>query len=835
MSVLVLDATTKSIEAFLAGSPEAVQPPFTTAYADNDGTTFTEGELDGVLNSTTAVTVCAAPEAGKRRIVRNVIIYNADTASITITLRLNNNGTYRILYKQTISPGDSFDWPSGISAYGIDPTLYALLSASITDSDTTHSPNGNAIYDALALKAPLISPSFTTPALGTPASGVLANCTGYAVAAAEAVVGVAELATNAEALAGSDTTRIVTPDDLKYVLDRYQPRENLIGIPGEIGFGVGICPAGNLPSGMGEMVGTQVRGSDNWGNYIFTEGSIFCYIPWFVYRVGHASNPTYGTYGVNSIDTKDISTYPWKRVDIGAITKANPAVVTTLGAHMRTAGDYIWLSNIRSDANWKDYSGKLYKVGTVVDSTHFNLKDTAGTDIDASGVAAAFSSATDSAEIIYTGAEANGYAVDRGFIDGGVMKKGVFRFKYRGSKVANGTGWTMGSVKNGLPLSSDANHNPFSGLTGGANYYYSALDLAHRIDGDNGAVNAASIFFESSIFIHGILEKLSIAHGQAATSTANCAWFLSGKNYPKGLNKNTAPVSGLINPADYDDSVLTYESDGYSNCGKTGSGSPFAKTTHNGQNCGIADVNGLMWEINTGMTCIAATSAIEAMTSASPCVITVTGHGKTTGDMAQIGTAITQAGWTALNDKVWPITVIDANTFRVAFDASALAAYDAGADPGTITLGTFYVAKSSTAMSAFTADNTTATGHWGATGVAAMMERIVLPWGDGDTFAQRLGSGANQVLSSDISGTGWLLASAGFPKDANGTDTTGTALFGQDYYYVYVRNELCFIVSGDWLSTSHAGVGGVVWSHYRVDSYYSVGAASACYPVTEPR
>lgn len=38
--------------------------------------------------------------------------------------------------------------------------------------------------------------------------------------ASESNKGVAELATNAEALAGTDTARIITPDDLKYVLDR---------------------------------------------------------------------------------------------------------------------------------------------------------------------------------------------------------------------------------------------------------------------------------------------------------------------------------------------------------------------------------------------------------------------------------------------------------------------------------------------------------------------------------------------------------------------------------------------------------------------------------------
>jgi len=170
MSVLVLSTTTMSIEAFLAGSPSTTQPPFVTAWADNNGVAFTEGELDGALNSANPVTIVAAPASGTRRIVRSVIIYNADTAAITVTMRINNNGTYRILYKQTISPGDSFDWPSGIVAYGIDPTLYALTSYvdgkvldSIADADTTHSPSRNSVYDALALKAPLNSPALITP------------------------------------------------------------------------------------------------------------------------------------------------------------------------------------------------------------------------------------------------------------------------------------------------------------------------------------------------------------------------------------------------------------------------------------------------------------------------------------------------------------------------------------------------------------------------------------------------------------------------------------------------------------------------------------------------
>src|SRR3990170_2696273 len=43
-----------------------------------------------------------------------------------------------------------------VSAYTLQ------IAASIADGDTTHAPDGNSVFDALALKAPLASPTFTT-------------------------------------------------------------------------------------------------------------------------------------------------------------------------------------------------------------------------------------------------------------------------------------------------------------------------------------------------------------------------------------------------------------------------------------------------------------------------------------------------------------------------------------------------------------------------------------------------------------------------------------------------------------------------------------------------
>ena len=73
--------------------------------------------------------------------------------------------------------------------------------------------------------------------------------------------------------------------------------------PGGPGFGVAPY-TGAIPAGFAEMAGTRIIGHDNWGNYQYSDGSVMCWIPAFVYRIGHASNPTYAVHGANSIDVK---------------------------------------------------------------------------------------------------------------------------------------------------------------------------------------------------------------------------------------------------------------------------------------------------------------------------------------------------------------------------------------------------------------------------------------------------------------------------------------------------------------------------------------------------
>lgn len=419
-------------------------------------------------------------------------------------------------------------------------------------------------------------------------------------------------------------------------------------------------------------------------------------------------------------------------------------------------------------------------------------------------------------------AAAAGYALHRAFIDGGEEQIGFFYDKYQSSKNALGSGFVASSIKGGLPLSSSAAHNPVGDLTAtsGSNINGSFVNAFKARDGIDGVINPESNWHETSIFQRHAVGLLSMAHAQACTSTANCAWWDATYNYPKGNNNNAL--------RDTDDTTVLYESDGYPNAAKCGSGVPFAKTTHNGQESGIADLNGNLWECLLGMTCIATSKTITGATQATPCVITATGHEYTTGQVVMITSVV---GMTQINDKMFTITVIDPDTFSLdGVDSTGYTAYTSG---GSSTTGTFYVAKESTRMRDFTGGNTLATDQWGATGVAAMMEPINFPLvadPGGTGVVLRYGNGANQVFAADVSGDGWLQTCCGLPL-ATGISGAGTDLFGKDYFYQYVRNELCVLAGGVWGYGTDAGAWARRWTSSRSFAHGSYGARAACYPV----
>lgn len=108
MKTLVLDGTAISIQVAMSTSAATTNPTFVATYADNAGSGITEGATDGVLNGSTDVTVVPAPTGSNRRVIKDITIYNGDSAAVTVFVKYDNNATQRTLAKVTLAVGDTW-------------------------------------------------------------------------------------------------------------------------------------------------------------------------------------------------------------------------------------------------------------------------------------------------------------------------------------------------------------------------------------------------------------------------------------------------------------------------------------------------------------------------------------------------------------------------------------------------------------------------------------------------------------------------------------------------------------------------------------------------------
>ena len=278
-----------------------------------------------------------------------------------------------------------------------------------------------------------------------------------------------------------------------------------IGKAGRKGFGVGVYggdPADLTAMGLTPMEGCEDPTSDNYGNYIHTNGSIMCCIPAFCYRLGKATAPSYSQDGFDALEIKDATKFP------------------------------------------------QFSHDAVFSSPDF------GDD----------------------------WILHRAFVDGNKLKNAFFIDKYLCSNVKS----QAASVKNAdwLMCYDSASHNFCTrSISGAIGQVYDAITLS-RARGDYYSL--------VTCYQWSAISLLSLAHGQAATSADACAWYDANHtaNFPKGATSEYC--------RDFNDDTIRYTHHSYGTLfAKTGSGTPFNKTTHNGQASGVADVAGVccQWTI----------------------------------------------------------------------------------------------------------------------------------------------------------------------------------------------------------------------------------------------
>ena len=441
--------------------------------------------------------------------------------------------------------------------------------------------------------------------------------------------------------------------------------------------------------------------------------------------------------------------------------------------------------------------------------------------------------------------------IHRMFIDGGNIKYGVFVDKYDWS-LTNVT-WSGSTQLTGIassiplanPISSssdtkraiDGTRNNYAGSF--SNCISNSQTPADLYGGAWAAAKSrGSNFAVTSQFVMKGLALLSLAHGVASSNDTYCAWYHANYNYPKGNNNSGS---------DIDDATVTFTicDDGYwatrGEARKTGSGSNFAKTTHNGQNSGVADLNGNQWKIVQGLTSLSmATKNLTVISSAAEAVFEVADiSGISDNDLIQIQGANTGTDWNAaIQYKFYRVSDISGNTFKLKsngsyVNTSSLAGYNTADGFFTVAYGIkYYILKESVAIKDVTGGNSlTASDHFNSTYVAANFDEIVIPLAEG-AYSFRYGKSTNQVLPFSINRTddAYKLSCAGLIKDKDAVSGGGTNQFGKDYYYQWYVNELCPRSGGIWNDSAGAGVWYFVLSGGRASAARTVSARSCLYP-----
>lgn len=120
---MILDAN-DSLQLLLSGATATTPGDLFASYVEmaSDGSTFGPASASATTNGTTAVTLVSAAGTGKVRQVKYLSIYNADTASITVTVRVVDNATNRIITKITLATGERAAYMdgNGFTAYTAD-------------------------------------------------------------------------------------------------------------------------------------------------------------------------------------------------------------------------------------------------------------------------------------------------------------------------------------------------------------------------------------------------------------------------------------------------------------------------------------------------------------------------------------------------------------------------------------------------------------------------------------------------------------------------------------------------------------------------------------------
>lgn len=150
---MLIDTTSQVIRARLDGSITTSEPVFNATYADLTATTFVAAESNGVMNGATNVSLVTSPAASTARHIKEIQIYNGDTADHTITVEFYDGsnarayGDYPVPAGSFLRYGQEDGWRVGVTQ-GAGTVTSIVTGTGLTGGPITSS--GTISFDPVA-------------------------------------------------------------------------------------------------------------------------------------------------------------------------------------------------------------------------------------------------------------------------------------------------------------------------------------------------------------------------------------------------------------------------------------------------------------------------------------------------------------------------------------------------------------------------------------------------------------------------------------------------------------------------------------------------------------
>lgn len=115
--MIPLDTTTRKLQAFMSGAAVTTNPKVTVSYYDvprqekKDTSEYLRTAQFTSLAGTTETDICAAPTVqGTVRNIEYISVYNIDSASVTVTICVDDSGTNWEQVQITLATTESAVW-----------------------------------------------------------------------------------------------------------------------------------------------------------------------------------------------------------------------------------------------------------------------------------------------------------------------------------------------------------------------------------------------------------------------------------------------------------------------------------------------------------------------------------------------------------------------------------------------------------------------------------------------------------------------------------------------------------------------------------------------------